>query len=76
MNLSVLIYPPLNKIPYHKNESYTARSKKVTPMKIPPEIRSLIEPGIPANYVTLNPDGSPQITCVWIGDPVTVTSAH
>ena len=36
-------------------------------MKIPPEIRSLIESGITANYVTLNPDGSPQMTCVWIG---------
>jgi PPOX class probable F420-dependent enzyme len=36
-------------------------------MKITDEIRALIESGITANYVTLNPDGSPQITCVWIG---------
>lgn len=36
-------------------------------MKIPAEIRTLIESGCPANLVTLNPDGSPQITLVWIG---------
>src|SRR4030065_367575 len=36
-------------------------------MKIPPEIRKLIESGCPAHLVTLNPDGSPQVTLVWIG---------
>ena len=46
-------------------------------MKIPPEIRSLIASGITANYVTLNPDGSPQITCVWVGlDGEDVVSGH
>lgn len=36
-------------------------------MKIPQEIRKLIESGTPAHLVTLNPDGSPQLTMVWIG---------
>jgi PPOX class probable F420-dependent enzyme len=36
-------------------------------MKIPQEIRDLIESGCPAHMVTLNPDGSPQVTLVWIG---------
>jgi PPOX class probable F420-dependent enzyme len=37
------------------------------PMKIPAEIRTLIESGCLAHLVTLNRDGSPQITLVWIG---------
>jgi len=36
-------------------------------MKIPPEIKTLVEAGCPAHLVTLNPDGSPQVTVVWIG---------
>jgi PPOX class probable F420-dependent enzyme len=36
-------------------------------MKIPMEIRGLIESGCPAHLVTLNPDGSPQVTLVWVG---------
>ena len=36
-------------------------------MKIPQEIRDLIESGCHAHYVTLNADGSPQVTLVWIG---------
>jgi PPOX class probable F420-dependent enzyme len=36
-------------------------------MKIPQEIRNLIESGCPAHLVTLNPDGCPQVTLVWIG---------
>lgn len=36
-------------------------------MEISPEIRSLIESGRAAHLVTLNPDGSPQVTLVWIG---------
>lgn len=36
-------------------------------MKIPQSIRSLIESGRPAHLVTLNRDGSPQVTLVWIG---------
>ena len=36
-------------------------------MKIPPEIRDLIQSGPLAHFVTLNSDGSPQVTLVWIG---------
>ena len=36
-------------------------------MKIPKDIRNLIESGRPAHLVTLNRDGSPQVTLVWIG---------
>jgi PPOX class probable F420-dependent enzyme len=36
-------------------------------MKIPQSVRKLIEAGVPAHLVTLNPDGSPQVTIVWIG---------
>jgi hypothetical protein len=36
-------------------------------MRIPQEIRKLIESGTPAHLVTLNQDGSPQLTMVWIG---------
>src|SRR3990170_3929457 len=36
-------------------------------MKVPPEVRQLIESGCPAPLVTLNRDGSPQVTLVWIG---------
>ncbi len=36
-------------------------------MKIPHEIKALIESGCPAHLVTLNRDGSPQMTLVWIG---------
>ena len=36
-------------------------------MKIPQEVRDLIESGCLAHLVTLNRDGSPQVTLVWIG---------
>lgn len=36
-------------------------------MHIPPEIKALIESGCPAHLVTINPDGSPQVTLVWVG---------
>ena len=32
-----------------------------------PEARELIESKALAHMVTLNPDGSPQVTCVWVG---------
>jgi PPOX class probable F420-dependent enzyme len=41
--------------------------KGVLFMKIPQEIRELIESGALAHFVTLNGDGSPQVTIVWIG---------
>jgi PPOX class probable F420-dependent enzyme len=36
-------------------------------MQIPQEIRALIDSGCPAHLVTLNPDGSPQVTVIWVG---------
>ena len=46
-------------------------------MKIPEEVRTLIESGCLAHFVSLNPDGSPQVTCVWIGlDGDEVVAGH
>lgn len=46
-------------------------------MNIPKEIRELIESGCPAHLVTLNADGSPQVTLVWIGlDGEEIVAAH
>lgn len=46
-------------------------------MKIPMEIRKLIESGSPAHFVTLNPDGSPQVTLVWVGlDGEDIVAGH
>ena len=36
-------------------------------MELSPAARELIESGALAHLVTLNPDGSPQISCVWVG---------
>ena len=36
-------------------------------MEIPAEAREVLESDQLAHLVTLNPDGSPQITCVWVG---------
>jgi PPOX class probable F420-dependent enzyme len=36
-------------------------------VNIPHEIKQLIDSGPAAHLVTLNPDGSPQVTVVWIG---------
>ena len=46
-------------------------------MEIHPAVRSLIESGYPAHLVTINPDGSPQVTVVWIGlDGDEIVAAH
>ena len=46
-------------------------------MTIPQEVRSLIESGCPAHFVTLNADGSPHVTLIWIGlDGDEVVAAH
>ena len=46
-------------------------------MNIPSEIKTLIESGCPAHLVTLNPDGSPQVTLVWVGvDGEELITAH
>ena len=36
-------------------------------MEIPESARVLIESGAHGHLVTLNPDGSPQVTIVWVG---------
>ena len=44
---------------------------------LPPELRELIESGPLAHLVTLNADGSPQVTVVWIGlEDDEIVSAH
>jgi PPOX class probable F420-dependent enzyme len=46
-------------------------------MNIPESARAVIESGALAHLVTLNPDGSPQITCIWVGlDGDEIVSAH
>lgn len=46
-------------------------------MQIPPEIKTLIESGCPAHLVTINSDGSPQVTLVWVGiDGEHLVTAH
>ena len=34
---------------------------------IPESARAVLESGSVAHLVTLNPDGSPQVTCIWVG---------
>lgn len=42
-----------------------------------PEARALIETDALAHLVTLNPDGSPQVTCVWVRlDGDEIVSGH
>jgi PPOX class probable F420-dependent enzyme len=36
-------------------------------VEIPPEAREVLESDRLAHFVTLNPDRSPQVTCVWVG---------
>jgi PPOX class probable F420-dependent enzyme len=36
-------------------------------VEIPPEARAVLDSNRLAHFVTLNPDGSPQVSCVWIG---------
>ena len=42
-----------------------------------PEARAVLESDALAHMVTLNPDGSPQVTCVWVGvEGEEIVSAH
>jgi PPOX class probable F420-dependent enzyme len=44
---------------------------------LPPSARELIESGALAHMVTLNSDGSPQVSCVWVGlDGDEIVSGH
>jgi PPOX class probable F420-dependent enzyme len=36
-------------------------------MELPAEARELIESGALGHLVTINEDGSPQVSCVWVG---------
>jgi PPOX class probable F420-dependent enzyme len=44
---------------------------------LPPELRDLIDSGPMAHLTTINPDGSPQVTVIWIGlDGDDIVSGH
>lgn len=44
---------------------------------LPESARTVIESGALAHLVTLNPDGTPQVTCIWVGlDGDEIVSAH
>jgi PPOX class probable F420-dependent enzyme len=46
-------------------------------VELPESARALIESGRLAHLVTLNPDGSPQVSCVWVGlEDGEILSAH
>jgi PPOX class probable F420-dependent enzyme len=46
-------------------------------MQLPDSARRLIESDSLAHLVTLNPDGSPQVTCIWVGlDGDEIVSGH
>src|SRR5262245_39735444 len=44
-----------------------SETSEVFTVKIPQDIKALIESGCPVHLVTLNRDGSPQVTVVWLG---------
>jgi PPOX class probable F420-dependent enzyme len=45
--------------------------------QLPNELRELIESGPLAHLSTINPDGSPQVTVIWIGlDDGAIVSGH
>ena len=46
-------------------------------MRLPDSARRLVESDSLAHLVTLNPDGSPQVSCVWVGlDGEEIVSGH
>ena len=46
-------------------------------MEIPAEARAVLESDALAHLVTLNSDGSPQVTCIWVGlDGDEIVSGH
>jgi PPOX class probable F420-dependent enzyme len=46
-------------------------------VRLPDTARKLVESGSLAHLVTLNSDGSPQVTCVWVGlDDDEIVSGH
>jgi len=46
-------------------------------MRLPESARRLVESDALAHLVTLSPDGSPQVTCIWVGmDGDEIVSGH
>jgi PPOX class probable F420-dependent enzyme len=46
-------------------------------MSLPQSARLLIDSDALAHLVTMNPDGSPQVTCIWVGlDGDEIVSGH
>jgi PPOX class probable F420-dependent enzyme len=46
-------------------------------VRLPESARRLVESDALAHLVTLNPDGSPQVTCIWVGlDGDEIVSGH
>ena len=46
-------------------------------IELPASARALIESGALAHLVTLNADGSPQVSCIWVGlDGDEIVSGH
>jgi len=49
----------------------------VATLRLPDEARKLIESSALGHLVTLNPDGSPQVSCIWVGlDDGEIVSGH
>ena len=47
------------------------------PIELPDSAKDLIRSGALGHLVTINPDGSPQVTCVWVGiDGPDLLTAH
>jgi PPOX class probable F420-dependent enzyme len=45
--------------------------------ELPASARELLESGALAHLVTINPDGSPQVSCIWVGlEGDELVSAH
>jgi PPOX class probable F420-dependent enzyme len=46
-------------------------------MELPASARAVVESGALAHLVTVNRDGSPQVSCIWVGmDGDEIVSAH
>jgi len=44
---------------------------------LPTSAREVLESAALAHFVTINPDGSPQVSCVWVGlDGDEIVAAH
>ena len=49
----------------------------VTTLRLPDEARKLVESSALGHLVTLSPDGSPQVSCIWVGlDDDEIVSGH